>query len=137
MADQYQRKPLRVEAMQYTSETCKALHAWLDFDHNAEGVCGKSSVILSDPNGWCEAYPGNWIVRHASGALEVLDESTFHAEYGSIPAPDGARATGRVAERSTIPGAAYGRSAWSTTPSAARCARGRCSSWRARDAPAP
>jgi hypothetical protein len=66
MPQWFRLKP--IEAMQYTAETCRALHRWIGVEHNDEGVCGVDIVVVFEANGeesWAE--PGDWVTKSDRG----------------------------------------------------------------------
>lgn len=46
---------------------------------------GRSFAFLVMPNG-VQVHPGEWIVKHSDGRLEMLWEARFRADY--VPVPD-------------------------------------------------
>jgi hypothetical protein len=84
----WRKKPVVVEAMQYTAETCRALCEWADARHDDADVHGDSCGCepLEMSNG-PDVYPNDYVVKEGR-AFRVYTPPQFLATYE--PADSGA-----------------------------------------------
>ena len=62
----FRKRPIAVEAMRYTAETCRAIHEWIGLEHGEDSSpCGVLGIDI--PGAWSEAEPGDWVLRGAEG----------------------------------------------------------------------
>lgn len=70
------------EAMQYTRETCRALHEWLQQTHVEEDDRCGDTLFMEDSDGLnYTVKPDRWVVRHPNGWIEVIDDEDFRAQF--------------------------------------------------------
>lgn len=82
-------RPVRVEAMQYRADTCRALHAWLGWEHTDEAPCD-SWIEVQLPDGeTVQLRPGGWVfVDPATREIvDALTDDECRARY--VPAGAG------------------------------------------------
>ena len=83
---QYRRRPVAVEAMQYTVESCRTIHDWFGLPHeDHDEDCG-SGFGVDTGNDWFEVSLGDWVVQDADGGIAVFSPDTFALDYEAVPA---------------------------------------------------
>lgn len=98
------KSPGTVEAIQYNPpHNCAEVAAFTGEPHEEEGCSADALWVVVDPMADDEpAHPGDWIVRDATGALSVVPEDEFEAQYEldagclarELPAPRGRQSQG-------------------------------------------
>jgi len=84
----YRRRPVEVEALQYTAETCEAWHEWRGEEHGRPGCACTPNDRVGPPDAL-----GRWNVcipdKHGSEFpdYEWVDQIDFHAEYEPVDPP--------------------------------------------------
>ncbi len=79
----FRTRSQEVEAMQLV-KPCKQVIEWTGGTKITDAD-GRSFAFLVMPNG-VQVHPGEWIVKHSDGRLEMLWEARFRADY--VPVPD-------------------------------------------------
>ncbi len=82
----YRRKPEEVEAIQYTAETCKSIHAMLGEPHpeSPDDPCGTVALYVPNAIGWNFLGPGEYLVKLGGGVFAVMYPDDFHHKYEPI-----------------------------------------------------
>lgn len=76
----YVTKPIEVEAIRWTDDTCEKVYAFLGFEH-PDGPC-PTSIALPNSGGQV-ALPGDWIV-YDEGFFEKFTDERFRAEFERV-----------------------------------------------------
>lgn len=86
---QYRKKPVVVEAIQYGAATCVEICAWIGVEHRAyEGEpCGVGVLIIPTLEGDMIAQPGDYIIRGIKGEFYPCKPDIFADTYEPAPNP--------------------------------------------------
>lgn len=90
----YRKKPVEIEAMQWTGDNTRDFALWVDPEHPAalptgwwlrrpDGSGSLGLVVKLADKFWEEAAIGDWVIRDAKGRLEVWDNDLF--EHMFVP----------------------------------------------------
>ena len=85
----YRKKPIVIEAVQYTPESCVAICAWIGVAHEIgfdRDICGVDVLSIPTPEGVMEASPGDYIVRGVKGEFYPVKPDIFAATYEPVEA---------------------------------------------------
>jgi hypothetical protein len=86
----FRKKPVVVEAMQYTRESCPVVSAWVyeaTNDHPADiidGCCGVEPLIIQTLEGEMTAQPGDWIIKGVNGEFYPCKPDIFEKTYEPV-----------------------------------------------------
>lgn len=82
----YRRKPEEVEAIQYTAETCKEIHAMLGWSHpeQTDDPCGTVALHVPNAIGWDFLEPGDYLVKLRGGVFDILNPSEFERKFEPV-----------------------------------------------------
>lgn len=81
MTGRYRKKPVEVEAMQYTVESCRAIHEWLGLEHAAHDYECDRGIFIDTLEGQMEASLGDWIIKGVAGEFYPCKPAIFEATY--------------------------------------------------------
>lgn len=88
MAEKYRKKPVVIEAMQWTKDTHKEVIAWLASGNAYNGLTPKPGGALHEYvmgvqtlEGGIFASDGDWIVRGVQGEFYPVKPDIFEATY--------------------------------------------------------
>ena len=89
----FRKKPIVIEAMQFTDESVGEVYAWL-MDHEVDFEDGGVALTIKTLEGDMTASPGDWIIRGVQGEFYPckpdIFEMTYEKEYAvSIHAAEG------------------------------------------------
>lgn len=80
----YRKKPVTIEAVQFTGENIAAIWDWA----GAGAVYGpteeSASAFIDTLEGRMEAKPGDWIIRGVQGELYPCKPDIFEATYEPV-----------------------------------------------------
>lgn len=80
----YRKKPVAVEAMQFTAATTKQeVRAFVTADIDETNA----SLSVRTKNGWAKVYVNDWIIKGVEGEFYPCDPSIFEKTYEPIPDP--------------------------------------------------
>lgn len=79
----WRKKPVVIEAMQYTKESCRAVCVWAGIEHheNKHYACGNRPLIIPTLEGDHFANEGDWIIRGIKGEFYPCKPDIFEATY--------------------------------------------------------
>jgi hypothetical protein len=85
----FRKKPVVIEARQYTAESCRDICRWADLDApgeggHEEGICGVEPLAINTLEGMMEAQPGDWIIRGIRGEFYPCKPDVFAATYEPV-----------------------------------------------------
>lgn len=84
----FRKKPVVVEAMQYTGENVKAVE---DFGArvkpNGHWDPGETRLRVTTLEGWTEASPGDWIIKGVKGEFYPCKPDIFEMTYETVGRP--------------------------------------------------
>lgn len=86
--NQYRKKPVVVEAIQYTALTCREIHAWMGRDHgpydDRDDPCGRGVIQIETLEGTMTANPGDWIIKGVRGEFYPCKPDIFDFTYEPV-----------------------------------------------------
>jgi hypothetical protein len=77
----YRKKPVVIEAMQFTGENAPAM---ADFVVGVHAAFGRDKIIISTLEGDMEASPGDWIIKGVKGEFYPCKPDIFDATYDPV-----------------------------------------------------
>lgn len=81
----FRKKPVVIEAMQYTAATCRWIAAWVGNGHdNKSDDCGVAPVFINTREGMMQASPGDWIIKGVAGEFYPCKPDIFAATYDAV-----------------------------------------------------
>jgi len=81
----YRKKPIVIEAFQYTAEACAQIHDWMGVWHGGTPeVCGVYSLFIETLKGPMEAQPGDWIIKGVMGEFYPCKADIFDITYETV-----------------------------------------------------
>lgn len=82
-ANRYRKKPIVIEAMRYSPETCERICAWMRIPHVVYSgePCGVGEFLIETLEGTMRANPGDWIIRGLKGEFYPCKPDIFEATY--------------------------------------------------------
>lgn len=86
----FRKKPVEVDAIQYTAETCLEIHKWMGVEHQQYGdtkPCGKDHIYIETLEGLMRAQPGDWVIKGVNGEFYPCKNDIFRKTYDQIPEP--------------------------------------------------
>lgn len=85
----FKKKPVQIEAMQYTAESCRDLCQWAGIPHGPNNDdCGVASLFIQTLEGEMEARPGDWVIRGVKGEFYPCKPDIFAATYEPVTLAD-------------------------------------------------
>lgn len=73
----YRKRPVVIEAMQYSAATCADICRWMDAEHRPDDECGVGPLYIPTLEGMMEASPGDFIVRGVKGEFYPCKPDIF------------------------------------------------------------
>lgn len=87
-AARYRKRPVVVEAMQFTAASCAAVCEWMGIDHEETGRCGfDTPLIIETLEGEMRAVVGDWIIKGVQGEFYPCKPDIFEATYETATTP--------------------------------------------------
>lgn len=80
----YRKKPVVIEALQYTVENCFRLHEWMGLDHEPHDLDCGNGIFIDTLEGQMEASIGDWIIRGVAGEFYPVKDSIFRETYEEV-----------------------------------------------------
>lgn len=77
----FRKRPVVIEAIQYTVESCKELHEWLGLEHDDTDVLCDRGIFIDTKEGQMEASLGDWIIKGVKGEFYPCKPDIFAATY--------------------------------------------------------
>lgn len=78
----YRSKPVVIEAVQYTAETCRNIHAWMGIGHVPDDTsCGIGCLVINTLEGEMAASPGDFIIKGLKGEFYPCKPDIFAMKY--------------------------------------------------------
>ena len=81
MIQRFRKKPVVVEAMQFTDETKNQCHAWVSCTREADVYNGSPVLKIRTLEGVMTACLGDWIIRGVVGEFYPCRKDIFEATY--------------------------------------------------------
>ena len=85
----FRKKPLVIEARQYTSDpqSCLDICQWAEIEHSAqpdEACCGIEPIEIPTPEGDMTCQVGDWVIKGVKGEFYPCKPDIFDATYEAI-----------------------------------------------------
>ena len=81
----FRKKPVVIEAMQYTPESCLAIHEWMEIEHFSGGAGNPCEwMAIETLEGTMEAHVGDWIIKGVKGEFYPCKPDIFAATYEPV-----------------------------------------------------
>lgn len=77
----YRKKPVVIEAIQWTGENCAEIDAFLD---DTEETTPGGPIVIETLEGDMTAQVGDWIIRGVQGELYPCKPDIFAATYEAV-----------------------------------------------------
>lgn len=81
------KKPIVIEAMQYTHASCHALHDWAGWPHEDHDEDCDAGIVIETLEGAMTAELGDWIIRGIQGEFYPCKPDIFAATYAPASQP--------------------------------------------------
>lgn len=78
----HRKKPVVIEAMLYTRESCRDIHRWMEVEH--EGHCSTGVIVIPTLEGLMEAREGDYIIKDVKGEFYPCKPDIFAATYEAV-----------------------------------------------------
>lgn len=86
---EFRKKPVVIEAMQFTAESCAEVCDFIGIEHHEVGRCGLDSPLeVHTLEGVMRASVGDWIIKGVSGEFYPCKPDIFEATYEPVEASD-------------------------------------------------
>lgn len=82
--NKFRKKPVAVEAMQYTVESCLRIHKWMGLEHEDTNAHCDEGILIPTPEGEMNARPGDWVIRGIKGEFYPCKPDIFEATYEPV-----------------------------------------------------
>lgn len=92
----YRKRPVVIEAHEYTVENCRSIHEWMGFDHADHDLDCEAGIFIDTMEGRMEASLGDFIIKSVQGEFYPCKPDIFAATYELVALPPTA-VTGRKA----------------------------------------
>lgn len=79
----YRKRPVTIEALQYTDETLAELFAWLT-ENNVRHIIKSVGIIIRTLEGDMLASPGDYIIRGMKGEFYPCKPDIFEGSYQPV-----------------------------------------------------
>lgn len=80
----YRKKPVVIEAIQYTVESCRQIHEWIGLDHESHDRNCADGMFIDTLEGQMEAQIGDWIIRGVKGEFYPCKPDVFEETYEPV-----------------------------------------------------
>lgn len=81
----YRKRPIVIEAIEYTSESCAEVCTFLGIEHHDVGRCGiDSPLVVYTLEGKLTASAGDWIIKGVAGEFYPCKPDIFEATYEAV-----------------------------------------------------
>ena len=78
----FRKKPVVIEAIQYTGLNCNIIADFIEDDFICNGSCGGEDIYLIPTlEGVMEASPGDWVIRGVAGEFYPCKPDIFEQTY--------------------------------------------------------
>lgn len=84
MADKpqkFRKKPVVVEAMRYSIDSCRAIHDWMGIPHPRGLYDCDRGIFLDTLEGLMEARLGDWIIKGTQGEFYPCKPAAFEDTF--------------------------------------------------------
>ena len=83
-ARKFRKKPVVIEAMQYTMQSCHELHEWAGLGpHEPSDAC-RNGLLIPTLEGEAQAQLGDWIIKGVQGEFYPCKPDIFDATYEAV-----------------------------------------------------
>ena len=80
----YSKKPVEIEAMQFTDETKNRVFHWITCTHSADWVDNEPVIKIQTLEGVMTARLGDWIIKGVQGEFYPCKPDIFEATYEPV-----------------------------------------------------
>ena len=80
----YRKKPVEVDAIQYTGDNFRRINTWMTENGWPAGRNPDQSVIIHTLEGEMRANIGDWIIRGVQGEFYPIKEAIFRETYEPV-----------------------------------------------------
>lgn len=82
---QYRKKPVVIEAIQFTDETKDQVFNWISCSHYAcWDVDGNPKIVIGTLEGKMDALLGDWVIKGIKGEFYPCKDEIFRATYEPV-----------------------------------------------------
>jgi hypothetical protein len=81
---QYRKRPVIIEAMQYTVESCRALHDWIGYEHADHSEDCDMGINIDTLEGMMTVDVGAWVIKGVAGEFYPCRPDIFEATYEQV-----------------------------------------------------
>ncbi len=82
--ERYRKRPLVIEAVQFTGDVGTPEIVALGLDSGQDAVTGRDYLIVPTLEGPLRASPGDWIIRGLRGELYPIKPDLFERTYDKV-----------------------------------------------------
>lgn len=83
-AARYRKKPVVIEAMRYTVESCRSLHDWMGLEHADHDLDCQMGIAIDTLEGQMIASVGDWIIQGVQGEFYPCKPDIFEQTYEAV-----------------------------------------------------
>lgn len=76
----YTKRPVTIDALQYTGDNCADVHAFLGYEHDTEN-CATRMIEIETLEGTMTASQGDWIIKGVKGEFYPCKPEIFELTY--------------------------------------------------------
>lgn len=80
----FRKKPVEIEAVQYTVESCREIHDWIGMEHEPGDESCRAGIFIDTLEGLMTADLGDWIIRGVKGEFYPCKPDIFEATYEPV-----------------------------------------------------
>ena len=84
LVGRFRKRPVVIEAMHYTVESCKAIHDWLGYEHADHALDCHMGIFIDTLEGEMRASVGDWIVKGVQGEFYAVKPDIFEQTYEAV-----------------------------------------------------
>ena len=84
MNNKYRKKPVVIEAMQFTEETKNQVFNWVSCNRSADFEDGKPVLYIQTLEGIMTASEGDWVIKGVQGEFYPCKPDIFEATYEPV-----------------------------------------------------
>lgn len=80
----FRKRPVVIEAMHYTVESCRDLNDWMDLEHFDHDYDCHTGIAIDTLEGQMMASVGDWIIKGVEGEFYPCKPNIFEATYEPV-----------------------------------------------------
>lgn len=77
----FRKKPVEIQAMEYTRETCRAIHDWMGLEHADHDLDCDAGIFIDTLEGQMRASLGDFIIKGVQGEFYACKPDIFDQTY--------------------------------------------------------